>query len=114
MCRPSCECLNKPMHFDQYEQINFIGIDRTNGRFGEVTLKQCRLCGRYWLHYHVEYEGFTKSGRFFMGVITKEDANKLSPEDAIPYLEQLDWYLYGGSYFNGKHGRSSGEIHGDL
>jgi hypothetical protein len=74
-----CNCLNESMRFDQYNQVKDIGIDETNGRFGEVTVWQCKNCGCYWLHYFVEYEAFTGSGRYFMGLITPEIANTLSP-----------------------------------
>lgn len=101
------------MPFQAYEKVRFIGIDTTNGRFGEVNLWQCRKCGRYWLHYLVEYEAFTGSGRYFMGLITPLVADSLSPRGAVDYLNGLDWHLFGGSYF-GKKGRSTGEVHADL
>ncbi len=113
MGEQECTCLNGPMNFSRYSRVKFIGIDKTNGRFGEVSLLQCKTCGRYWLHYLVEYEGFTGSGRWFMGLITQEIADSLSPRAAIEYLNRLDWHLYGGSYF-GKKGRSVGKVHADL
>lgn len=100
----SCPCLEVGQLHTHY--IRSLGIDETHGRFGEVELWQCRSCGRYWLHYFVEYEHRTASGRHFMGLITPEQADNLPPEKAIPYLESLDWYLYGGSYFDGKTGKS--------
>ena len=105
----SCECLEKPLSFDQYETVKNIGIDKTNGRFGEVEVKRCKKCGRLWLHYFVEYESFKNSGRYFMAPLTPETADALTPEKAIPYLRQLDWHLFGGSYF-GKKGKSFGDI----
>lgn len=107
-------CLDEPMASDHYEEVGDIGVDTTNGRYGNVTVRQCRLCGRYWLHYHVEYEAFTGSGRYFMGLITREAARVLSPDAAVEYLNGLDWHLYGGSYFGGLKGRSTGEIPVDL
>ena len=109
-----CICLDLPLPFDHYEEVRFIGIDEILGRFGQVTLKRCRHCQRYWLHYFVEYEAFSKSGRYYMGLITPETAETLTPETAVDYLENLDWYLYGGSYF-GRMGRSTGQrIHVDI
>jgi hypothetical protein len=102
----SCICLEVPLPFDHYQEVKFIGIDETEGRFGEVTLKQCRHCRRYWLHYLVEYEAFKGSGRYFMGLIALEVANALTPEKAVAYLESLEWRLFGGSYF-GRKGRST-------
>jgi hypothetical protein len=109
----SCACLHEPMPFDQYNPVRHIGIDKTNGRFGEVNLWQCKLCGRYWLHYLLEYEAFPASGRYFMGLIKLEIADALSPEKAIDYLDSLDWHLYGGSYFAGK-GKSTNKLNTDI
>ena len=114
MSEQSCECLDEPMWFDRYNIVKFIGRDETNGRFGQVELWQCKSCGRYWLHYAVEYEAFTGSGRYFMGLITPEIADALSPNTAVEYLEKLDWHLYGGSYFSGKKGKSAGKVCADL
>jgi hypothetical protein len=109
MTDSNCLCLNAPLPYDQYAAIRFIGVDETEGRFGEVSLKQCKHCGRYWLHYSVEYEHQSGSGRYFMGVITPEAAKGLTPEMAIDYLDALDWHLYGGSYFRSK-GRATGKV----
>jgi hypothetical protein len=87
-----------------------VGIDETNGRYGEVTLKQCTHCGRYWLHYFVEYEHRKSSGRWYMGLITPEQAQTLQPQAAVAYLEKLDWNFYGGSYFDGRNGKGHGNI----
>lgn len=108
-----CECLNEPMGFDQYNIVKDLDRDETNGRFGEVELWQCKKCGRFWLHYLVEYEAFKGSGRYFMGLITQEVANALAPDKAIEYLDQLEWHLYGGSYF-GRKGKSTGKVNADL
>lgn len=102
----SCPCLEVGQLHTHYQRIRSLGIDETHGRFGEVELWQCKSCGRYWLRYLVEYEHLTASGRYFMGLIMLEQADNLPPEKAIPYLESLDWHLYGGSYFDGKKGKS--------
>jgi hypothetical protein len=99
--------------FQGYDTIRFIGVDTTNGRYGEVSLWQCKQCDRYWLHYLVEYEASTNSGRVFMGLITPQIADSLAPNDAIDYLDGLEWHLYGGSYFGSK-GRSSARVSADL
>jgi hypothetical protein len=105
--------LNEPLPFDQYNLVKYIGTDEINGRFGEVNIWQCKICGRYWLHYLVEYEAFTKSGRYFMGLITQEIANSMHPNSVVDYLNKLDWHLYGGSYF-GRKGRAAGNVSVDL
>jgi hypothetical protein len=102
------------MSFDHYEAVRRLGVDSTNGRFGEVDLWRCKRCGRYWLRYQVEYEAFTGSGRYYMGLITPDSASTLSADEAIPYISQLEWHLYGGSYFNGKKGRSTKRVNPDI
>jgi len=106
----SCICLNEPLGFDCYDDVRRLGVDSTNGRYGEVNLWRCKLCDRYWLRYQVDYEAFTGSGRYFMGPISLEKAEALAPDEAITYLNQLEWHLYGGSYFFGKKGRSTGKF----
>lgn len=104
-----CSCLEMPDNIPAVplQHVRRIGVDVTNGRYGDVELLQCQQCNRYWLHYFVEYEAFTASGRWFMGVITPEQAQGLTPDKAIPLLESLDWHLWGGSYFYGKKGKST-------
>ena len=109
----SCECLDEPILFNQYDVVKHLGIDEINGRFGEVELWQCKKCRRFWLHYLVEYEAFKGSGRYFMGLITQEVANSLPANKAIEYLENLEWHLYGGSYF-GRKGKSKFKVYVDL
>ena len=67
------------------------------GRFADATLNRCRSCGRLWLRYLVEYEVFSRSGRWARGLISDEAAQTITPETAAPFLNGLDWYLYGGS-----------------
>ncbi len=86
-----------------------VGLDPTNGRFGEVTVDTCRACGASWLDYHVEYEGFTASGRWYRGRITAEQAATLTPAEAVPLLEALPWWISGGSYLGGVS-RGSGRL----
>jgi hypothetical protein len=114
MRNEECNCLNEPMDINLYEKVRFVGIDETNGRFGEVNIWQCQLCRRLWLHYFVEFESHSASGRYFMGLISQQTAESLSPDEAVEYLSDLDWHLYGGSYFYGKRGRSTNRINADC
>lgn len=90
-------CISKDSLCD-YEKKD-IGIDETVGRFGEVSILKCKLCGKMWLHYFVEYEAFSQSGRWYSGLISDEIAQTVTAETAVRVLESLDWYHYGGSYF---------------
>ena len=113
MTESFCVCMNEPLRFSLYDIVKHLGTDKTNGRFGEVAVLQCKICGQTWLRYSVEYEAFQGSGRYFMGLITPEIADGLAPEQAVEYLNQLEWHLYGGSYFGSK-GKSSGTVNPDI
>jgi hypothetical protein len=65
--KPSCEYLDNGS--TSYTE-RAIGVDETNGRYGLVDARTCRSCGR--LRYHVEYEGFTGSGRWFRGLLPED------------------------------------------
>lgn len=108
-----CACQQSDARYTQFETRE-VGWDETNGRYGLVTLKRCRSCRRLWLHYHVEYEAFSGSGRWARGLIRADVAEAITPEAAVPYLHGLEWYLYGGSYFDGVSGRRSGPMIWDL
>jgi hypothetical protein len=84
-----------------------LGMDRW---FSEITLLRCPDCGRKWLRYFFELEATTGSGRWYLGAVPKEKVAILSAENAKEILEGLDWYFYGGSYYQGMTGRRSGAI----
>ena len=106
---PDCPCLSTPQAFDGYREVRFVGVDEAGGRFGQVWVRQCRRCGRHWLHYAVEYEHEPESGRYFMGLIAPEAAAVLTPAQALAHLDARGWHLYGGSYFRGQ-GRAEGRV----
>ena len=101
----SCGCLESPVQ--GFGHAVELGMDRENA---EVSLLTCPVCGRYWLRYFYENEAFSKSGRWYLGEISKSRVNSLRPEDGRSILGELQWYFYCGSYFDGKTGRSSGPI----
>lgn len=87
-----------------------VGVDETNGRYGDVTVRTCRACGRRWLHYHVEYEGFTGSGRWYAGVLPDGADASLTAGSAAALLESLPWHVYGGSYWGTRGRRGTGAV----
>ncbi len=113
MAHTSCACMIPPFQHSDFESTP-IGVDQTHGRYGEVSLKRCKSCGQWWLHYLFELEAFTESGRWFRGMISEEEAKKITPEAAIPFLENMDWYFYGGSYFRTTGKKRSGDISSSL
>lgn len=113
MSDAACGCLElgpRPGGFDEA----FVGVDGTNGRFGEVSVRTCRECGRRWLHYHVEYEAFTGSGRWYTGLIPRGERFEAGPEAAVAFLERLPWHVHGGSYFGTAGRRGAGKLSVDL
>ena len=107
-----CRCMTPPFDYRDYASRE-VGVDETHGRFGEVAIETCRVCGRTWLRYLVEYEAFTGSGRWFRGLVPGDVARKVTPEAAIGVLESLEWYFAGGSYFRSRGFRASGPVAAD-
>ena len=98
----------------QPSEMTDVGVDLRNGRYGQVTLHRCDGCGAQWLHYQVEYEAFTRSGRWFCGRVEEGSASDLSAPNAVATLAQLPWYWVGGSYFDGEVAKRSGPVPVDL
>jgi hypothetical protein len=92
----NCECLRFGPNDSDDEDI---GVDTTNGRYGDVSVSTCRHCGRRWLFYFAEYESFTGSGRWIRGIVPDELPMPLTPENAVPIFNTLPWYIYSGSAF---------------
>lgn len=107
-----CVCMKPPFDFKDFD-IRNIGTDGTSGRYGEVNIHKCKKCGNHWLHYFVEYEAFAKSGRWFKGVISENEIESITPKNSITFLESLEWYFYGGSYFDSTGKIGKGEIQVD-
>jgi hypothetical protein len=93
-----CPCLQGDVYHQSFEGKS-LGMDDD---YGEVSIKRCKRCGRYWLHYLMEYEYLTRAGRWFRGLITPEMAASVTTATAKSTLESLDWYFRGGSAFGGK------------
>lgn len=100
-----CPCLSSPLA--EGTVTTTLGMD---DRFAKISLAVCARCGRLWLRYHYELESVTHSGRWYLGAITPEQRDALTVENAREMIERLDWYFYGGSYFDGRVGRTSGPV----
>jgi hypothetical protein len=105
-----CRCFTPPLNRDDFDS-KWIGVDETDGRFGEVSIETCNHCGGKCIHYFVEYEAVTASGRWFRGLITPEIEPTVTPNNAVALLESLPWHLYGGSYFRSAWAKGTGAIH---
>ena len=111
--RNDCDC-DHVHGFQPGAEKTDLGVDSRNGRFGEVTLHTCPACGAKWLHYHVEYEAFAGSGRWFCGRLDHAGAVNVSASNAIATLAALPWYWAGGSYFDGEVSKGVGPVPVDL
>jgi hypothetical protein len=108
-----CKCFIPPVHYADYT-VSYIGVDETNGRFAEITLQTCIHCSTKWLIYLAEFEGISKSGRWYRGVITEKELKNIEPEEVVAYLEGLDWFIFGGSYFSSTGMYGKGNVQTDL
>jgi len=104
-----CRCMTPPFNYQDFDSAQ-VGVDETNGRFGQVSIETCKVCGRKWLCYRVEYEAISKSGRWYRGLVSEEIAPTVRPETAVQILQSLEWRLAGGSYFESTGFKSAGPV----
>ena len=110
MIKAPCPCTSASARFDQFRLWRSLDWDTTEGRYADVDVQQCLNCDRLWLSYAVEYEAFSKSGRWARGVILEESAKAILPQEAVAFLAALPSHLYGGSWFNGESGERTGPM----
>lgn len=108
-----CACEKHDLIESEY-RTSIVGIDVTHGKNAEVSIIQCRLCQRIWLKYFVESEKSPKLSSWYKGIIAKKEVAEMKPENAIEYLENLPWYICGGSYFGNKEVFGEGKLNTDL
>src|SRR5687768_14847643 len=60
----------------------------------------------YYLQYLLEYEGFPGTERWYLGKITREQADSLSVYNALEMLESLEVYTIGGVFAGSEYTRS--------
>src|SRR5262249_369127 len=83
----TCSCLNGDFYFTNFIE-DYIGVDN---RFGEISTKQCKTCGRYWLRYYYVNEAYTGSGRWYCGHIEPNIISSITIDNAKDILENLIW-----------------------
>lgn len=108
-----CICYNPPIFYKDFNS-SFLGVDETNGRFATVTIDICKHCKTKWVNYLVEIESISNSSKWYRGVISDEFEIIITPENVIKYLEKLEFYIFGGSYFNSNGQYGSGIINIDF
>jgi hypothetical protein len=106
-----CNCLAEGPRQPDVADERYIGCDKASGRFADVTLLRCSRCRRLWLRYAVEYEAFTRSGRWVAAPIDRTAAETMTPEVAAPFLDQAELCIVGGSYYGHAGRRGRGPFH---
>jgi hypothetical protein len=101
----TCECQTSSSH--NLSDVLELGLDQN---YGQITVLACQRCGQFWLKYFYENEGFTASGRWYLGAISPDQCSSLTLENAVSTLEKLGWYFVGGSYYRGQVSKDSGKI----
>lgn len=101
-----CACAGGKFGGSGFERKE-LGMDRY---YGEVSLHRCKRCRRLWLHYYYVNESFSKSGRWYHGLVPRKLEDSISCENALEILGKLDWYYCGGSFYDGKIGKGRGRI----
>lgn len=99
MSESHCGCMTPPFNYRDFE-TDHLGTDHAAARCADVSIDSCRRCGQRFLHYHFEFEAFSRSGRWYRGAITPEQAERVTPATALAVLSSLSWYFYGGSYYD--------------
>ena len=102
----TCPCCDAETHFCGFE-TQIIGVDQ---QYGEVSLWTCKQCRRLWLHYRIEYEYLTGSGRMFTGIISPQRAAHVTAENAVEMFASMDWFFRGGSAFGRKLIKTTGSL----
>jgi hypothetical protein len=94
-----CECFD-PELGPVSPEILLTGVDTTNSAHGDVVLSRCRRCSTVWLRFQIEYESFSRSGRWYRGPVPPEQVPGITAENAISVLNSLEQRYAGGSYFD--------------
>jgi hypothetical protein len=93
----------------QQRDVPFSVVGMTDD-YADITIGKCPKCGQVWLRYLYENEGFTGSGRWYLGAISDVQANLIQANQAKAILEGLEWFWFGGSYYGGRISVSSGSV----
>ncbi len=88
---PPCECYDRLPSGSTRQEL---GVDVTNGRYGDVSVSTCSLCGRRWLFYSAEFEGFRASQRWIYGILPGTQEVPFPPEEAVPIFNRMPWFIY--------------------
>ena len=95
-----CKAPDVPRRFIADSQS--LGVDETLGRYADASIRECSGCGQPWAHYQVEYESFSRSGRWARGKISRERARTITAQEVADHIDAHAPFICGGSYFDGE------------
>lgn len=98
MTASSCDC-QSPINEVQFQGRHEIGM---TDRFWEVSVMKCCNCGAPWLRAFLEYEAFSRSGRYYRAPVQEADLAGLTPDAALGLIETAPFKIAGGSRFDGR------------
>jgi hypothetical protein len=94
-----CDCF-QPDGRPVNPEVLFEGTDTTNSSYGEVTLSRCQRCTTAWLRFFIEYESFSRSGRWYRVPLPADCVAKVTAENAVAMVNEMTPRFAGGSRFN--------------
>ncbi|WP_267402836.1 MULTISPECIES: hypothetical protein [unclassified Chryseobacterium] len=109
----ACACEKPTSNYTEY-RTSELGTDHTHGRNAEVSIQQCKLCQRIWIHYSIKSENLPETEKWYKGIVSKKDRPQITPENAVEFLESLEWYVFGGSYFENTVEFGQGKLNLDF
>lgn len=66
--------------------------------------------GRTSTQFIMEHATYRRSNRYYLGLISPGMVEMIIPETAVDFLNNLDWHLFEGSFFNKNTGRSDQKV----
>lgn len=104
-----CACEKPDSGYTEFRS-SVLGTDNTSSRNAEVSFQQCKLCQRIWVVYTVQSGDASYAVAWYKGIVSKKDRPHITPEKALDHLENLEWYVYGGDFFENTTAFGAGKI----
>ncbi|MDX9844864.1 MAG: hypothetical protein RBT42_14045 [Aquabacterium sp.] len=98
MTASSCDCRspNNEVHWQDWRDLGM------TDRYWELSFMRCRGCGAPWLRAFLEYEAFSRSGRYYRAPVEEAALPGLTPDAALTLIEAAPFKIAGGSRFDGQ------------
>jgi hypothetical protein len=96
----TCLCLEGIFEYRNVQTATL----RDDARTGKVDLLTCKVCGRHWLRIFYEPKVHNDAAEWYAGLIDAATIPSISRGDVLEntfaYLESLNWYYAGGTYWS--------------